>query len=53
MDGADNELRAMWGALHHEVAYTAARAEQSATAWRWWDRAEINARPDESAGLWL
>ncbi len=37
---ADAELRAMWGALHHEVAYTAARAGQAGTAWRWWDRAD-------------
>ncbi|MFC4051279.1 multiprotein-bridging factor 1 family protein [Actinomadura syzygii] len=40
MTDADDELRAMWGALHHEVAYTAARAGQSGTAWRWWDRAD-------------
>ncbi|WP_131739372.1 helix-turn-helix domain-containing protein [Actinomadura roseirufa] len=39
MDDADDDLLAMWGALHHEVAYTAARAGQSATAWRWWDEA--------------
>ncbi|QXJ24997.1 helix-turn-helix domain-containing protein [Actinomadura graeca] len=37
---ADDDLRAMWGALHHEVAYTAACAGQSATAWRWWDKAD-------------
>ncbi|MFI0368131.1 helix-turn-helix domain-containing protein [Actinomadura sp. 1N219] len=40
VNGADDELRAMWGALHHEVAYTAARAGQTGTAWRWWDRAD-------------
>lgn len=40
VEDADDELRAMWGALHHEVAYTAARAGQSGTAWRWWDRAD-------------
>ncbi|RKS74697.1 helix-turn-helix protein [Actinomadura pelletieri DSM 43383] len=40
VDDTDDELRAMWGALHHEVAYTAARAGQSGTAWRWWDRAD-------------
>ncbi|WP_141578713.1 helix-turn-helix domain-containing protein [Actinomadura sp. WMMA1423] len=41
---ADDDLRAIWGALHHEVAYTAARAGQSGTAWRWWDRADRIAR---------
>jgi hypothetical protein len=40
VEDADAELRAMWGALHHEVAYTAARAGQAGTAWRWWDRAD-------------
>ncbi|NVI88169.1 helix-turn-helix domain-containing protein [Actinomadura sp. BRA 177] len=40
VEEADGELRAMWGALHHEVAYTAARAGQAGTAWRWWDRAD-------------
>jgi hypothetical protein len=40
----DAALRAMWGALHHEVAYTAARAGQSGTAWRWWDEADRIAR---------
>ncbi|GGP91538.1 transcriptional regulator with XRE-family HTH domain [Actinomadura coerulea] len=44
LDGADDDLRAIWGALHHEVAYTAARAGQSGTAWRWWDRADRIAR---------
>lgn len=40
----DVPLRAMWGALHHEVAYTAARAGQAGTAWRWWDEADRIAR---------
>lgn len=44
MDDADDDLRAIWGALHHEVAYTAARAGQAGTAWRWWDRADKIAR---------
>lgn len=37
---ADDGLRAIWGALHHEVAYTAARAGQAGPAWRWWDSAD-------------
>ncbi|TDD76211.1 helix-turn-helix domain-containing protein [Actinomadura rubrisoli] len=40
LDDADDDLRAIWGALHHEVAYTAARAGQSGTAWHWWDQAD-------------
>ncbi|WP_157430816.1 helix-turn-helix domain-containing protein [Actinomadura macra] len=39
MGNADDDLRAMWGALHHEAAYTAARVGQSGTAWSWWDKA--------------
>ncbi|GLZ15156.1 transcriptional regulator [Actinomadura sp. NBRC 104425] len=39
-DDADDELRALWGALHHEVAYTAACAGQRGTAWRWWEKAQ-------------
>lgn len=34
------DLRAMWGALHHEAAYTAARSGQRGDAWRWWEQAE-------------
>ncbi|MFD0902313.1 helix-turn-helix domain-containing protein [Actinomadura sediminis] len=40
VEGADDDLLAMWGALHHEVAYTAARAKQPGVAWGWWDRAD-------------
>lgn len=39
MDNADADLRAIWGALLFENAYTAARAGQRGTAWRYWDRA--------------
>ncbi|WP_308198653.1 helix-turn-helix domain-containing protein [Actinomadura litoris] len=41
---ATTELRALWGALHHEAAYTAARAGQRGTAWGWWERADEIAR---------
>ncbi|MFF5262122.1 multiprotein-bridging factor 1 family protein [Actinomadura viridis] len=37
---ADDDLRAMWGALHHEAAYTAARAGHRGTAWHWWEKAD-------------
>lgn len=40
IDTGDDNLRAMWGALHHEVAYTAARAGQRGSAWRWWEMAD-------------
>lgn len=40
MDDADDRLRAMWGALHHEVAYTAAKMGQTGAAWRWFERAD-------------
>ncbi|MFB4313145.1 multiprotein-bridging factor 1 family protein [Actinomadura sp. 21ATH] len=40
----DVDLRAIWGALHHELAYTAAQAGERATAWRWWDEADAIAR---------
>jgi transcriptional regulator with XRE-family HTH domain len=39
MSDADVSLRAMWGALLFESAYTAARAGESGTAWRLWDQA--------------
>lgn len=39
MDDADPELRAMWGALQFERAYTAARAGQKGEAWGLWDEA--------------
>ncbi|GAA4232278.1 hypothetical protein GCM10022254_31730 [Actinomadura meridiana] len=41
---ATTDLRALWGALHHEAAYTAARAGQRGTAWRWWEQADAIAR---------
>ncbi|WP_067815664.1 helix-turn-helix domain-containing protein [Actinomadura kijaniata] len=40
VDDAGPELRALWGALHHEAAYTAARVGQDAVAWRWWEEAD-------------
>jgi tetratricopeptide (TPR) repeat protein len=39
IENAGADLRAMWGALHFEVAYTAARAGERGTAWRWWEQA--------------
>ncbi|MWK36376.1 helix-turn-helix domain-containing protein [Actinomadura sp. J1-007] len=44
MADADTELLALWGALHHEVAYTAARSGRRGTAWRWWEKADGVAR---------
>lgn len=44
IETAGEDLRALWGALHHEMAYTAARAGQRGTAWRWWDKADEIAR---------
>jgi len=41
---ADTDLRAMWGALHFEAAYTSARAGDAGTAWGWWDKADVIAR---------
>jgi hypothetical protein len=40
----DDHARALWGALHHEMAYTAARTGQHGSAWRWWDQADAIAR---------
>jgi transcriptional regulator with XRE-family HTH domain len=37
-------LRAMWGALLFEAAYTCARAGQAGAAWGWWDQADAVAR---------
>ncbi|SJZ82408.1 Predicted transcriptional regulators [Marinactinospora thermotolerans DSM 45154] len=31
---------AIWGALHFEAGYTAARRGEAGSAWRWWDLAE-------------
>ncbi|MEU6035806.1 XRE family transcriptional regulator [Actinomadura sp. NPDC047616] len=40
IEGAEENLWALWGALHHEVAYTAACGGERGTAWRWWEKAE-------------
>jgi DNA-binding XRE family transcriptional regulator len=40
VDVADDHLRALWGALHHEMAYTVARTGRRGSAWRWWDEAD-------------
>ncbi|MEO5877547.1 MAG: helix-turn-helix transcriptional regulator [Streptosporangiaceae bacterium] len=42
-DAAD-ALRGTWGALHFEMGFTAARAGQQGTAWRWWEQADLIAR---------
>lgn len=44
VEDGDDHVRAMWGALLHEAAYTAARAGQRGTAWRWWSKADEVAR---------
>ncbi|WP_433465810.1 helix-turn-helix domain-containing protein [Spirillospora sp. CA-128828] len=44
MDGAGDDLTGMWGALHFEAGYTAARSGQRGTAWRWWEDADRIAR---------
>ncbi|WP_406068234.1 helix-turn-helix domain-containing protein [Micromonospora sp. NBC_01638] len=41
---ANANLLALWGALHFEAAYTAARAGEEGRAWRYWDRADEVAR---------
>jgi tetratricopeptide (TPR) repeat protein len=43
-DDADPRVRAIAGALHHELAYTAARTGQYGVAWRWWEKADEIAR---------
>lgn len=40
LEDADDDLRALWGALHVEAGYTAARAGQRGVAWRWWEDAD-------------
>nr|BFE85859.1 hypothetical protein GCM10020093_084600 [Planobispora longispora] len=40
MDSAGADLRAMWGALEFELAYTAARLGESGEAWHHWEEAE-------------
>jgi transcriptional regulator with XRE-family HTH domain len=44
LDDADDELRAMYGALHLHAATTAARAGREGDAWHHWDIAEATAR---------
>src|SRR5580693_7193149 len=44
MPGAGAGLRAMWGALLFEAAYTSARAGEAGAAWGWWDQADAAAR---------
>lgn len=44
MADAGARLRAMWGALLFEYAYTAARAGQNGTAWRLWGEADAVAQ---------
>ena len=44
VDSGEDSLVAMWGALHHELAYTAARAGEKGTAWHWWEKADEIAR---------
>jgi hypothetical protein len=43
LEAADDELRAMYGALHLHAAITAARAGREADAWRHWDAARAAA----------
>lgn len=40
MADAGNNVRAMWGALHFEAGYTAARVGEQGTAWHHWDEAD-------------
>ncbi|RSN71352.1 transcriptional regulator [Actinomadura sp. WAC 06369] len=40
LEGGGDDLRALWGALHIEAGYTAARAGQRGAAWRWWEDAD-------------
>ncbi|MER5334915.1 helix-turn-helix transcriptional regulator [Micromonospora sp. NPDC002717] len=44
MADAESNLLALWGALHFEAAYVAARAGEEGRAWRYWDRADEVAR---------
>jgi transcriptional regulator with XRE-family HTH domain len=39
MDGATVDLRAMWGALQFELAFTAARIGETGDAWHYWQEA--------------
>jgi transcriptional regulator with XRE-family HTH domain len=43
LEQADDELRAMYGALHLHAATTAARAGHDGDAWRYWDIASSTA----------
>ncbi|MCD0450754.1 helix-turn-helix domain-containing protein [Actinocorallia sp. API 0066] len=40
LDGAGDGLVGAWGGLHFAAAYTAARAGERGTAWRWWEKAD-------------
>lgn len=44
MPNAGADIRAMWGALQFEAAYTAARTGEQGTAWYHWDEADRAAR---------
>ena len=44
MPDAGPDVRAMWGALQFEAAYTAARVGEQGTAWYHWDEADRAAR---------
>jgi hypothetical protein len=44
MEDADDDLRAMWGALCFAVAFTAARSGEEGNAWHWWERANATAK---------
>ena len=44
LDGAADEVTAIYGALLFEAAYTAARAGERGVAWGFWDRADAVAQ---------
>jgi transcriptional regulator with XRE-family HTH domain len=44
LNDADDDLRALWGALQAGAAFTAARAGEEGRAWRHWDLADRMAR---------
>jgi transcriptional regulator with XRE-family HTH domain len=48
---ADDDWRALWGALQFEAAYTCARSGRPGEAWRYWDKADAIAR-SLPAGYW-
>ena len=43
LEDADDEMRALYGALHLHAATTAARAGREGDAWRHWDEASATA----------